>query len=347
MPAYEVNENVVQKARVLYRKSPKYQVRQRMHFIMLRANGYTYEMIANVLEVSAKTTFYWRLIFREGGLDALATLNYKGQRSKLESYGEQLEFEFMKNPVATLKEARHRIEKTTGIRRSLPQIREFMLRNRLKRRKVGQIPANADIVNQNKFKKNKLDRLVKLAENHRIRLLFMDAAHFVHQPFLGYLYSIKRVFIRAAAGRKRFNVLGALEAVSQNLTTICNEAYINSTSVCQLLELLAKQYIGEKIYVILDNARYQRCRLVQETAKKLGIHLLFLPPYSPNFNLIERLWRFVKNEVLYNEFFSTFDEFKSAIQYCLNSAIKRQYKNDLETLLSLKFQTFNYSQINP
>ena len=347
MPTYEFDQDVVERARALLQRSPRYKVRQRSQFVLLLAKGYTHEMISDIIEVSAKTTFDWKKILREGGLETLATLNYKGQPSKLHSYGEQLEFEFMKNPVSTFKEARHIIAELTGILLSLPQIREFMLRNKFKRRKVGQIPAKTDIAEQGKFKKNKLDRLVKLAVNHRIRLFFVDAAHFVHQPFLGYLYSIKRVFIRAAAGRKRFNVLGALDAVTKNLTVVCNEAYINSSSVLQLLELLGKQYVGEKIYVILDNARYQRCRLVQEKAKMLGIHLIFLPPYSPNFNLIERLWRFVKSEVLYNEFYSTFCEFKMAIESCLQKVKRMQYQKELETLLTLKFQTFEYSQTNP
>lgn len=347
MPTYEFDQVVVERDRVLLRQSLKYKVRQRSQFVLLLAKGYTHEMIADILEVSAKTTFEWKKILREGGLAALAALNYKGQPSKLHSYGEQLEFEFMKNPVSTLKQAQHVIEKLTGILLSLPQIREFMLRNKLKRRKVGQIPVKADIAEQDKFKKNKLDRLVKLAVNHRIRLFFADAAHFVHQPFLGYLYSIKRVFIRAAPGRKRFNVLGALDAVTKNLAMVCNDAYINSSSVLQLLELLAKQYVGEKIYVILDNARYQRCRLVQEKAKMLGIRLIFLPPYSPNFNLIERLWRFVKSEVLYNEFYSTFCNFKTAIESCLLKVQRRHYQKELELLLTLKFQIFEYSQTNP
>jgi transposase len=334
------NDDVLQNAQELYKKSASYQIRQRMHFILLKAKGYTQQLIGDILDVTERTTYHWWQIFQEGGLEALADLHYQGQPSKLRAFGEQLMFAFINEPVATFKEARHRIIEKTGIERGLTQVREFMLKHKLLRRKVGQIPDKADVKEQHNFKENKLEKLIALAKDSLIQLLFVDASHFVHQPFLGYLYSLKRIFIRAAAGRKRYNVLGALNAISHQLTTICNESYINAETVCQLLHKIAKEYVNEKIYIILDNARYQRCLLVQQTASMLGITLVFLPPYSPNLNLIERLWRFVKKEVLYCEFYATFIEFKSAIDMCLSKIITKHYKSDLQSLLNLKFQTF-------
>ncbi len=67
----------------------------------------------------------------------------------------------------------------------------------------------------------------------------------------------------------------------------------------------------------MDNARYQKCRIVMDLAEKLDIELLFLPPYSPNLNLIERLWKFVKKECLYSIYYENFDVFKKAISNCL------------------------------
>jgi transposase len=318
-----------------------------MHFVYLKHKEYSTTMIADILNVSRKTIWEWNTIYQEGGLDALVVLHYKGQPSQLNQYGEQLVFEFMKNPVATLKEAQHQIEELLHIKRSLSQIKAFLQRFKLKRRKVGQIPEKADIEKQQNFKKNKLERLIKLAIGQRIKLFFIDASHFVHLPFQGYLYGLTRVFIRAAAGRKRFNVLGALDAVTKSVTTIFNESYINAKTVCQLLELLASQYVGERIYLILDNARYQRCQLVYETAQKLNIQLVYLPAYSPNLNLIERLWRFTKKKVLYNKFYRSFNDFKNAITTCLNEMKNCHYKSELNSLLTLNFQTFDMLQTNP
>ena len=73
--------------------------------------------------------------------------------------------------------------------------------------------------------------------------------------------------------------------------------------VCELLEKLYEQFRDLPIVLIMDNARYQKCKLVLEKAASLNIQIIFLPPYSPNLNLIERLWKFVKKEVLYNKFY--------------------------------------------
>ena len=72
------------------------------------------------------------------------------------------------------------------------------------------------------------------------------------------------------------------------------------------------------ITVALDNARYQRCALVQSLARERGIRLLFLPSYSPNLNLIERLWRFVRKQSLNSTWFDSFEQFQGAIDDCLN-----------------------------
>ncbi len=107
--------------------------------------------------------------------------------------------------------------------------------------------------------------------------------------FLGFIWCRSRKFIQTPSGRKRFNVLGALNALTKEITAVTNDSYINSESVCELLEKLRKQHPDQPITLFLDNAKYQHCNLVKEEAQKLGIELLFLPPYSPNLNLIERL----------------------------------------------------------
>lgn len=167
---------------------------------------------------------------------------------------------------------------------------------------------------------------------------FVDAAHFVQGAFLGFLWCFSRVFVRSPSGRQRFNVLGALCATSHCLTTVCNTGYINSLSVCELLGKLAARTLSIPITVVLDNARYQRCALVQSVARDLGIELLFLPSYSPNLNLIERLWKFTKKKVLYSKYYASFAEFQHAIASLLDNA-HQTHRQELDTLLTLEFQT--------
>jgi len=129
----------------------------------------------------------------------------------------------------------------------------------------------------------------------------VDAAHFVLSAYLGFLWCFTRVLVRAPSGRQRFNVLGALNAVTYQLITVTNDSYINSASVGELLEKIAALGLQTPITLIMDNARYQRCKYVSEIADRLNIEILFIPPYSPNLNLIERLWKFVRKECLYDK----------------------------------------------
>lgn len=209
-----------------------------------------------------------------------------------------------------------------------------------------QIPAKAEIQAQETFKTQTLEPLVEQAQQHQIHLFFVDAAHFVMLPFLGYLYSLTVRYVKSASGRKRFNVLGALNAISHELITISNHSYINALSVCELLEKLHQLYRDLPIVLVMDNARYQKCQLVLEKAQHLNIQIIFLPPYSPNLNLIERLWKFVKKEVLYNEYYQEYNKFCTAISDCLDQT-HTIHKAALETLLTLKFQTFENVTFNP
>ena len=209
-----------------------------------------------------------------------------------------------------------------------------------------QIPAKADIEAQETFKTEVLEPLVEQARAGKIFLFFVDAAHFVKSPFLGNLYSLTVRFIKAASGRQRFSVLGALNAITKEVITITDHGYINAVSVCALLQKLHDLFSHLLIVVIMDNARYQRCALVEETAQKLGIRIVFLPPYSPNLNLIERLWKFVKKKVLYNQYYSCYEQFHEAISNCLEQT-GTTYKQDLDTLLVAKFQSFKNATIQP
>ena len=209
-----------------------------------------------------------------------------------------------------------------------------------------QIPAKAEVQAQETFKTQTLAPLVEQAQQHQIHLFFVDAAHFVMLPFLGYLYSLTVRYVKSASGRKRFNVLGALNAINHELITISNHSYINALSVCELLEKLHQLYRDLPIVLVMDNARYQKCQLVLEKAQRLNIQIIFLPPYSPNLNLIERLWKFVKKEVLYNEYYQEYNKFCTAISDCLDQT-HTTHKAALETLLTLKFQTFKNVTFNP
>lgn len=157
--------------------------------------------------------------------------------------------------------------------------------------------------------------------------------------FLGWLWCSTRLFVKAASGRQRYNVLGALNAVTYQLVRVTNDTYITAVTVCELLHKLAALGLGTPITLVMDNARYQRCRLVQNLAQTLNIELLFLPSYSPNLNLIERLWKFVKKAVLNSRHHASFAEFHSRIDECLDH-LPTTHQPQMATLMTCAFQTF-------
>jgi len=206
--------------------------------------------------------------------------------------------------------------------------------------KCGSIPAKADAKEQRSFYEKILYPLMEQAKSGKITLLFLDASHFVMGcDFLGYIYGKTRRFIKTYSGRKRYNVLGALNFVSKKVTTITNDTYITSAQICEMLRKLAAEYEGNPIYIILDNASYQKCELVKLLAAQLGISLIFIPPYSPNLNLIERLWKFVKGE-LRSKYYDNFNLFQAKINSIISSTDKDN-KNNMDRLIGDKVQLFD------
>jgi transposase len=194
---------------------------------------------------------------------------------------------------------------------------------------------------QQEFHDNQLQPILDEAKQGKRTVLFVDAAHFVMGAFLGMVWCFVRLLLPSASGRKRHNVLGAYDPITHEAITITNDTYINQDVFCEFLEKIANAYAdsGRPITLILDNARYQKCQSVANKAKELNIELLYLPPYSPNLNLIERLWRFVKKQVLYSKHYDRFDAFRSGINTCITD-LGTRYKNEMQSLMTLNFQLF-------
>jgi len=303
------------------------------------------EIISRIVGVSKRQIYNYQKTYETGGVAAIAADTRYRPVSELESYKDIIKAEITTHPVATASEASERILALTGIKRSPTQVRTFMHRLGLKPLKSASIPAKANPVAQSVFLETNLEpRIQEAVEGHRT-LLFMDAAHFVWQLYIGVLWCITRIFVPAASGRTRINVLGAYDPIKNKLTKIINRSYITSSEVIKLLEQIRIVYHKKAITIVLDNAKYQRCNAVKEKASALNIELLFLPSYSPNLNLIERLWRFVKKECLYSKYYKTANEFEAAIVKCLDE-INTVKKQKMKTLMALKFQLFPNSSIN-
>ena len=299
-------------------------VQKRMEALYLKSQKLSHQKICQICRISKTTLIVYLKKYQEGGKESLKKLVYQGQASELNQHHITIEEYFQENPPRTATEASAMIEKLTGIKRSPTQVREFMKKIGMKTRKIGYVLGKATnpdkIQEQEEFQKEILEPLLKEAKEGKRAVYFVDAAHFVHRAYLGFLWCFQRIFMASPSGRKRFNVLGAINALTHQIILVTNDSYINAKSVCELLDKLAALCLNIPITLILDNARYQKCHLVEEYAKKLGIQLLYLPSYSPHLNLIERLWKFVRNECLYSRYYEAFDDFKKAITHCLETA---------------------------
>jgi transposase len=325
---------------------PDPRVQRKMEVLWLKSHGLNHDDIAAYADVSRRTVQRYLDEYIEGGLSRLRRCRWHKPRSALAEHQDSLEEYFLKHPVRSAQQAQAVIVRQTGIRRGLSQVRHFLKdRLGLRWRKTGAIPVPPQKTveeharDQATFLREELEPRLKQARRGRRQVYFVDAAHFVFAPFLGFLWCAARLFVRAASGRKRYNVLGALDAVTHRLIRVTNHAYINAESVCALLRAVAEAGVGLPITLVLDNARYQKCAVVQTLAKSLKIELLYLPGYSPNLNLIERLWRFLRKESLDSTYYEDFAQFTTAIDRCLDD-LPTVHKDEMETLLTHKFQTF-------
>jgi transposase len=303
---------------------PDPRVQRKMEVLWLKSHGLPHDQIATLAGLSRRTVQRYLDEYVAGGLPRLRRGSWSHPLSDLVAHESSLEEYFRTHPPRSAKQARAIIEQQAGIRRGLTQVRHFLKDQLgLRWRKTGAIPVppketvEEHARNQAVFLQEKLEPRLRQARRGRRQVYFVDAAHFVFAPFLGCVWCAVRLFVRAASGRKRYNVLGALDAVTHRMIRVTNDGYINAESVCALLQAVA----------------------VQSPATSLGIELLYLPGYSPNLNLIERLWRFVRKQSLDSTYYEDFEQFRTAIDVCLDH-LSTVHKGEMETLLTHEFQMF-------
>ncbi|GHU48485.1 hypothetical protein FACS1894200_05630 [Spirochaetia bacterium] len=166
--------------------------------------------------------------YRKTGMDSVMDINYYQPKSELEDFSTEIIGNFTKKPPKSLDETVKRIKELTGLTRSKVAVRTFLKKKGFKYLKTGHIPAKADTATQKTFLEETLNPLVEQASKEKIHLLFLDASHFVHSAFVGGLWCRERIFIPSPSGRSRYNVLGAFNAITHELTTVTNCDYINA-----------------------------------------------------------------------------------------------------------------------
>ncbi len=176
--------------------------------------------------------------------------------------------------------------------------------------------------------------------NEKEILLYLDPMHQIHNNENDYAWQFKGINgtkqVLANTGRRRLNIIGAINPVSFEPTILLTEANCSAEVIEAFLEEVKTQYSqASTICIILDNARYQRSNVVQQKAKYLNIDLIYLPPYSPNLNLIERLWKYFKKKIMKNTYYENYERFEEAVVQFFKSF--QSNLSDMKTLLNFKF----------
>jgi transposase len=181
--------------------------------------------------------------------------------------------------------------------------------------------------------------LIKKDKETDDRIYFLDGTHPVHnnKPCYGWIYKGEIKTSPGNSGRKRLNLNGALSLENMDITVL-EEKTINTQAMIRLFTELEKKQEKGLITAIVDNASYNHSRELKKFLRKhKRIEIYYLPPYSPNLNPIERLWLFFHKKILYDKYYETCKEFKTAtLEFFANI---KQYDKELRTLLTDSFQT--------
>jgi len=328
------------------RQAQDRRIYQRLSAVLWSDDGRTREEIADLLGVSTRQVGQWFRIFRNRGLEQLCTLHYQGDPGRLgPAQVERLKQEIEKGVFHSAEQVRTWIEATFGVTYSASGVKDLLRRIGASFHKVSGFFWKADVKKQKRFVRKY--RRHKREAGPKTRRYFVDACHPVWGVDL--LYSCwllvgQRFYVGVGNGRKRLNILGAYSPDDHDYVDLrLTKENITGEQFVKLLEaLLAKHPDTERFLLYLDNARYYSKPCVKEwLARHRQFRLVPLPAYSPNLNLIERLWKFLRKKA-FNRWHMTFEGMQAAVAGVLDQL--DDYRDELSTLMTERFAIVEVEQ---
>jgi transposase len=339
MDSFHLTTDEIVELKAAHKKQRDRKKAYRINAIILLGTGWTVSQVAQALLIDEKTVYLWLAKYQRGGQEELLTLHYQGAECKLtDKEQEELIKHLDENTYIDSIAIRHYIKKKYNVAYSPSGIKDLLARLNFVYKKPKHVPGKLDPVKQAEF----IAEYEKLRENKGKNdpIYFADACHPQYNsiPAYGWIRRGKEKHLKSNGGRKRVNIHGAINI--ETLGTVIDFAKsVNKESSLRLFRKIEKQHPEAKvIHLFLDNASYYIAHWLKDMLKGTKIILHYIPSYSPNLNLIERLWRFFKKEILYNTYYEKFENFVAACKGFFRSRTK--YKEKLRSLLSEKFQTF-------
>ena len=325
---------------ILHRAENSSRYADRIKVVLWLDKGLTFKKISELLFLDDQTARNYLDRFESGGTDALINDNYTGYAGKLnDSQQKELLKHLRQNLYLDVKPIIAYVESIYGVKYTPSGIRSLLHKLGFVYKKTAHVPGKADREKQEEF----IERFKAFMANKapETQVFFMDASHpqFNSMPSHGWIYKGERVEVPSNTGRERINLNGAVNAETHEAVVI-DSPTINADATIELFKELELRYPNTpSIYVFSDNAKYYYSKKVKEYLKNSRITLWNLPPYSPNLNIIERLWKYFHEKVLYCKYYKTFIEFKSACLMFFETL--SDHKNKLKSLLTLNFQLFS------
>lgn len=306
----------------------------RIKVILLLDDNWTYKTISEALFLDEGTIANYRRRYKDGGIEELVSDDYSGRKTKL-SDKECLELqehliEYLYDNTSSICEY---VNKKYHVKYSISGILALLHKLNFSYKKTKGVPGKANKEKQEQFVK-KLNKIT----NEKSLVYFADATHPTHQTELSYGWIMKgnEKEILTSSGRKRLNIFGAISIEKTHVITDFYEAINQETVSNFLCKLREKSKTSEKIYFILDQGPANKAINVRDVAQMLNIELVYLPPYSPNLNPIERLWKLFKKIALKNKYFEKFEDFENACFGFFDNINK--FKKQIKSLINYNFK---------
>lgn len=320
MKGFELSKDELAALRRAHRSEHYKRSAYKINVVILLGSGWTLEEVKDALLLDEETLRSYVKKYQDGGLPALLKVEFKGSEPQLTiSQVESLCLELNKRIFLTTKSIIEYVLTTYGVSYTQSGMRDLLHRLNYEYKKPRLVPGKPDHDAQELFAEQYEKFMLNKPNNAEV--LFIDAVHPQHNTMAayGWIKRGERREIATNSGRERLNLHGAMNAETLEVTVI-ESVTVDDDSTIQLLEVIENKYpLAAVIYIILDNAKYHYSRKVRKYLESSKIQLIFLPSYSPNLNLIERLWKFFKKKVLYNTYYENIKDFRLAcIQFFRN-----------------------------
>jgi transposase len=319
---------------VLRRHREEYGIARRANALLLLDDGKSCEDIATFLYLDDDTIRGWRKQYLSGGFSGVFNFDWKGRIGFLsETEESELALYLTENLPRDTNEVRDHIRRTYHQYYSKSGAIKLMYRLGFEYKRPESLPAVANEEAQREFIEKYNDLQHRKSDDEVI--YFADAVHPEYQskPSHGWFKNGEKVAIKRTSGRKRVNIHGALNLENFDCPFV-EPLTVNGESTIHLLEKLEARNPGKKIHVILDNAAYHHARMVKKWLgrKENRINLIFMPPYAPHLNSIERLWGVMHRYVTHNKFYVTANKFTEAILSFLKNTVPKEWKDFRDTV---------------